>query len=142
VLDSFKELAQTGHVEFLDETHYHSLAGLWEDQSELKEQVAEHRRAIDRHLGQRPTVFRNTELVYDNRIAHTVEGLGYRAILTEGADHVLGGRSPNHLYRPNRSDSRLKVLLKNYRLSDDVAFRFSSHQWSQLTGSPRRRGRR
>ncbi|MFO1535416.1 MAG: glycoside hydrolase family 57 protein [Thermoplasmatota archaeon] len=132
VLDSFRDLARTGHVEFLDETHYHSLAGLWDDQGEMQEQVAEHRRAIERHFGQRPTVFRNTELVYDNRIANTVEQLGYRAILTEGADHILGGRSPNHLYRPARDGSRLKVLLKNYKLSDDVAFRFSSHSWAQF----------
>ncbi|MES2153982.1 MAG: glycoside hydrolase family 57 protein [bacterium] len=132
VLDSFRDLARTGHVEFLDETHYHSLAGLWGDQQEMKEQVAEHRRAIERHFGQRPTSFRNTELIYDNRIADTVESLGYTAMLTEGADHILGARSPNHVYRPARPGSNLRVLLKNYRLSDDVAFRFSSHGWADF----------
>ncbi len=132
VLDSFRDLARTGHVEFLDETHYHSLAGLWEDQKELGEQVAQHRKAIDRHFGQRPTTFRNTELIYDDRIAHTVASLGYKAILTEGADRILGGRSPNHLYRPAQPESPLRILLKNYRLSDDVAFRFSAHDWTEF----------
>jgi alpha-amylase len=132
VLDSFRELARTGHVEILDETHYHSLAGLWGDQAEVQAQVAEHRRAVQRHFGQSPTTFRNTELVYDDRIAQTVDALGYKAILTEGADRILGGRSPNHLYRPAHPGSGLRVLLKNYRLSDDVAFRFSSHAWSQF----------
>lgn len=132
VLDSFKDLVRTGHVEILDETHYHSLAGLWGDQEEVKAQVGEHRRAVQRHFGQAPTTFRNTELIYDDRIAHTVEAMGYQAILTEGADRVLGGRSPNHLYRPAHDGSRLRVLLKNYRLSDDVAFRFSSHTWAQF----------
>ena len=132
VLDSFRDLAKTGHVEFLDETHYHSLAGLWGDQGELAEQVAQHRHAIGRHFGQTPTTFRNTELIYDDRIAETVESLGYNAILTEGADRILGDRSPNQLYRPSRAGSALKVLLKNYRLSDDVAFRFSAHSWSEF----------
>lgn len=132
VLDSFRDLAKTGNVEFLDETHHHSLAGLWEDQGEFGEQVAQHRKAIERHFGQRPTTFRNTELIYDDRIAATVASLGYKAILTEGADRILGSRSPNHLYRPARSKSDLRVLLKNYRLSDDVAFRFSSHAWTEF----------
>ncbi|HUR63515.1 MAG TPA: glycoside hydrolase family 57 protein [Candidatus Thermoplasmatota archaeon] len=131
VLDSFRELARTGHVEFLDETHYHSLAGLWGDQAEVRAQVAEHRAAIQRHFGQTPTTFRNTELIYDDRIAQTVAGLGYKAILTEGADRILGGRSPNHLYRP-AGGGDLRILLKNYKLSDDVAFRFSSHSWVQF----------
>lgn len=132
VLDSFRDLADTGHVEFLDETHYHSLAGLVPDQAELAAQVAEHRRAIERHFGQRPTTFRNTELIYDNRIASTVESLGYKAMLTEGADRILAGRSPNQLYRPARPGSALKLLLKNYKLSDDVAFRFSTHSWAEF----------
>ena len=132
VLDSFGDLAKTGSVEFLDETHHHSLAGLWENQDEVREQVAQHRLAIQRHFGQTPTTFRNTELIYDDRIAATVESLGYKAILTEGADRILAGRSPNQVYRPANPGSDLRVLLKNYRLSDDVAFRFSTHTWPEF----------
>lgn len=130
VLDSFRELARTGQVEFLDETYYHSLAGLWDDPAEYKDQIAQHQDATKRLLGQRPVVFRNTELIYDNRIASAVESLGYKAILTEGTEKILGQRSPNHVYRPSRQGSALQVLLKNYRLSDDIAFRFSTPQWS------------
>ena len=132
VMDSFRDLADTGCVEFLDETYYHSLAGLWEDQTELKEQIAEHRELMQKELGVTPTFYRNTELIYDNRIAKTIEALGYDGIMTEGTERVLGARSPNHVYRPARAGSKLKVLLKNYRLSDDVAFRFSSGpQWPE-----------
>jgi alpha-amylase len=108
------------------------LASLWADPQEFQAQVAEHRAAIQRHLGQTPTTFRNTELIYDDRIGRAVDGLGYKAILTEGADRILGGRSPNHVYRPAHPGSDLRILLKNYRLSDDVAFRFSTHAWSQF----------
>lgn len=129
VVDSFKALARTGHVEFLDETYYHSLAGLWPDQGEYKHQIKEHRRLMKEVLGVEPTTFRNTELIYDNRIASTVEELGYDAIMTEGTEKILGERSANHVYRPARAGSSLKVLLKNYRMSDDVAFRFSDRSW-------------
>jgi alpha-amylase len=132
VLESFRELAATGHVEFLAETHPHSLAGLWEDPTEHRAQVELHRKAVKRHLKVEPTTFRNTELIYDDRIARTAESLGFKAILTEGTERILGDRSPNHVYRPAHPGARLKVLLKNYRLSDDVAFRFSSHQWSEF----------
>jgi len=132
VVESFVSLARTGHVEFLEETYYHSLAGLWDDQSEFRTQVEEHRETIRRLFGKQPVVFRNTELIFDNRIASTVEGLGYQAILTEGTERILGHRSPNHVYRPARAGSKLKVLLKNYRLSDDVAFRFSTPSWSEF----------
>lgn len=126
VMDSFRALADTGCVEFLDETYYHSLAGLWEDQSELKEQIAAHRDLMQKELGVEPTFYRNTELIYDNRIAKTIESLGYLGIATEGIERVLGWRSPNFVYRPAHGNGKLDVLLKNYRLSDDVAFRFSS----------------
>jgi alpha-amylase len=132
VLDSFKELAKTGHVEFLDETYYHSLAGLWDDPTEFQEQVREHRDLIQRHFGQKPTTFRNTELIYDDRIARVVAGMGYESILTEGTEKILGERSPNLLYRPADPAVDLKVLLKNYRLSDDVAFRFSTPSWPEF----------
>ena len=131
VLASFKELAETGHVEFLAETHYHSLAGLWDDPAEHRAQIAQHAATVKRLLGVTPTVFRNTELIYDDRIARTVDSLGYRAILTEGSERILGERSPNQVYRPSHDGANLKVLLKNYRLSDDVAFRFSTPGWSE-----------
>ena len=131
VLESFRELVATGHVEILDETYYHSLAGLWEDQTEYRAQIDEHRAAVKRLFGVTPTVFRNTELIYDDRIAATAESQGYKAIITEGTERILGDRSPNHIYRPARPDSKLRVLLKNYRLSDDIAFRFSTPGWSE-----------
>lgn len=130
VLDSFKDLARTGRVEFLAETYYHSLSFLY-SKEEFKRQVNQHRLKRKKLFGQWPKTFRNTELIYNNDIAKAVEALGFGAILAEGADHVLGWRSPNFLYRPDRT-RRLKLLLKNYRLSDDVAFRFSSRDWSEF----------
>ncbi|PSG96097.1 alpha-amylase [Thermoplasmatales archaeon SW_10_69_26] len=131
VLASFRELARTGNVEFLAETYYHSLAGLWDEGTEFEAQVRRHGEAIEREFGHEPTVFRNTELIYDDRIADQVDGLGYEAILTEGSDRLLGWRSPNHLYEPQSEGNDLSVLLKNYQLSDDVAFRFSTPGWSE-----------
>ncbi len=131
VMESFKALARTGRVEFLDETYYHSLSGLWEDQTEYIAQIREHRDLMKREFGAVPTTFRNTELIYDNRIASTIENLGYNAIMTEGTEKILDWRSPNHLYKPARDGASMKVLLKNYRLSDDIAFRFSNAGWSE-----------
>jgi len=131
VLESFRALADTGHVEFLDETYYHSLAGLWSDQTEYVEQIAEHRDLMQKEFGVKPTSFRNTELIYDNRIAATIEKLGYKAIVTEGTEKILDWRSPTFVYKPARGGSNLKVLLKQYRLSDDVAFRFSNQGWPE-----------
>jgi alpha-amylase len=131
VLDSFRELADTGNVEFLGETFYHSLAGLWEDHEEYRAQIEAHRGLMKHEFDVQPTVFRNTELIYDNRIARTIEDVGYKAIMTEGTEKILGWRSPNRLYRPARDGASLKVLLKNYRLSDDVAFRFANASWSE-----------
>jgi alpha-amylase len=130
VIDSFRELARTGRVEFLAETYYHSLAALWQDSTEFEYQVRKHGQAMRRLLGVTPRVFRNTELIYDDRIARLVERLGYEAILTEGTERVLGSRSPNVAYQPDPG-SRLKILLKNYRLSDDIAFRFSARDWPE-----------
>ncbi|HUR69686.1 MAG TPA: glycoside hydrolase family 57 protein [Candidatus Thermoplasmatota archaeon] len=126
VMDLFRDLADTGRAEFLDETYYHSLAGLWEDQTELKTQIQLHRDLMEKELGVTPTFYRNTELIYDDRIARTIESLGYQGIATEGTEKILGWRSPNFVYKPAHGDSKLKVLLKNYRLSDDIAFRFST----------------
>jgi alpha-amylase len=127
VIPLFKQLADTGHVEFLGETFYHSLSFL-HDKQEFAEQVAMHKKKIKKLFGVTPTVFRNTELIYNNELARTVEEMGYKAILAEGADHILGWRSPNFVYQP-KGCKKLKLLLKNYRLSDDVAFRFSQKSW-------------
>jgi len=129
VLASFKELAATGCVEFLAETYYHSLSFLYSRQ-EFVAQVQKHIRTIERLFGQRPRVFRNTELIYSNELPGAVEQIGgFDAVLTEGADYILGYRSPNYIYQP--PNSRMKVLLKNYKLSDDIAFRFSNRHWNQ-----------
>ena len=130
VLASFQRLAETGCVEFLAETYYHSLSFLF-SHDEFIEQVQAHRRLMQELFGQTPRVFRNTELIYNNALAETVERIGgFDAILSEGADHVLGYRSPNYVYRPPNTPT-LKLLLKNYRLSDDIAFRFSNKHWSE-----------
>lgn len=125
VIDSFRALADTGCVEFLSETYYHSLASL-SNPLEFKQQVEKHRDAIERYFGQTPLSFRNTELIYSNRIGEMVSKLGYRTMLTEGARHIMGWRSPNYVYT-SQNASRLKLLLRNYNLSDDIAFRFSGN---------------
>ncbi|HZX44093.1 MAG TPA: glycoside hydrolase family 57 protein, partial [Candidatus Nanoarchaeia archaeon] len=129
VLSSFQELSDTGRVEILDETYHHSLAFLY-SKEEFKEQVKMHNHKIKKLFGQSPSVFRNTELIYNNELANFVEGMGYKGILCEGADHILGWRSPNFLYRPLGA-KHIKLLLKNYRLSDDIAFRFSDKGWKE-----------
>jgi len=128
VVDSFVELNKTGCVEFLDETYYHSLSFLY-SREEFRSQVEAHRKLIKELFGQDPRVFRNTELIYNNDLAHFISHMGYDGILAEGADHILGFRSPNFVYRPPHA--KIKLLLKNYRLSDDIAFRFSNRAWEQ-----------
>ena len=129
VIDAFRQLNDTGCVEFLNETYYHSLSFLY-SREEFREQVEMHRELVKQTFGKEPRVFRNTELIYNNDLAHFVSHMGYDAVLAEGADQILGHRSPNHVYRPPHAP-RLKLLLKNYRLSDDIAFRFSSRTWEQ-----------
>jgi alpha-amylase len=129
VIDSFKALAKTGCVEFLNETYHHSLSFLYSI-DEFKEQVELHKKKIKKLFGYTPNVFRNTELVFNNHLAHTIEKMGYKGVIAEGADHVLGWRSPNFLYQP-KTTSSIKLLLKNYRLSDDIAFRFSEKSWKE-----------
>jgi alpha-amylase len=130
VISTFDALTETGCVEFLAETYYHSLSFLY-SRDEFVEQVKEHIETIDHLFNQRPRVFRNTELIYNNDLAELVESMGcFDAILTEGADHILGSRSPDFIYRPKGCD-KLKLLLKNYSLSDDIAFRFSNRAWSE-----------
>lgn len=125
VLDSFRELAKTGCVEFLNETYYHSLAAL-ANPTEFKHQVEQHKAAIQSNFGVTPTTFRNTELIYSNAIGKLVADLGYHTILTEGARHIMGWRSPNYVYSCEGA-SKLKVLMRNYNLSDDIAFRFQGN---------------
>jgi alpha-amylase len=128
VIESFKKLVKTGNVEILDETYHHSLAFLY-SKEEFKEQVMMHNKKIKSLFKFTPKVFRNTELIYSNEIAKYVEEMGYKGILAEGVDHVLQWRSPNFVYRPK--GSKISLLLKNYRLSDDVAFRFSEKTWKE-----------
>ena len=125
----FKAVVDTGQVEVLGETYYHSLAFFY-SQAEFERQVAKHRELIRRLFGVWPRTFRNTELSYRNDLAHWAEQAGYVGILAEGWDPILGWRSPNYVYRPVGA-KRIGLLLKNYRLSDDVAFRFSSKEWSE-----------
>jgi alpha-amylase len=127
VIESFQQLSSTGCVEFLDETYYHSLSFLY-SREEFRAQVEQHRKKIKELFGQEPRVFRNTELIYNNDLAHFVSHMGYDGVITEGADHILGYRNANSVYRPPHAP-RLKLLLKNYRLSDDIAFRFSNRGW-------------
>ena len=129
IIDSFRALADTGCAELISETYAHSLAALF-DPDEFRAQVKMHDDLLMKHFGVTPHVFRNTELIYRNDIAQMVEDMGYDAILTEGADHILGWRSPNFMYSP-QSCNRLKLMLKNYRLSDDIAFRFSNRGWEE-----------
>ena len=128
VIESFRRLAQTGDVEFLSETYYHSLASL-ASETEFKHQVLKHKDAIEHYFGVTPKAFRNTELIYSDAIGQMVSEMGFKAMLTEGAKHVLGWKSPNFLYSCANAPA-LKLLLKNSSLSDDIAFRFSDRGWS------------
>lgn len=127
VLDSFKELAATGCVEFLSETYYHSLSYLY-SREEFRDQVEMHGKMMWKLFRAKPKVFRNTELIFNNELANFVEKMGYKGILAEGADHILGWQSPNFVYKP-KTTKKMRLLLKNYRLSDDIAFRFSNRGW-------------
>jgi len=134
VLTSFKDLADTGHVEFLSETYAHSLVSL-KNKELFKKQIQEHDALIEKYFGQKPVVFRNTELIYSDEIGEVIADLGFKAILTEGARHILGWKSPNLLY-VNANNPRLKLLMRNYKLSDDIAFRFSNQDWNEYPLTP------
>ena len=129
VLDSFRALAETGCVEFLAETYSHSLAAL-SSKEDFVEQVKLHSKMIKDEFGKKPVAFRNTELIYSDQIGEMVAGLGFKTILAEGAKHVMGWKSPDYIYT-NAIDNSLRVLLRNYKLSDDIAFRFSNQGWDQ-----------
>ncbi|WP_373521300.1 glycoside hydrolase family 57 protein [Aquiflexum sp.] len=129
VLESFKKLVATGHVELLNETDSHALCSL-KSKTEFQRMVNNHRAKIKKHFnGYEPKVFRNTELIYSDKIGGMVAEMGFEGMLTEGAKHILGWKSPNFLYE-NSIDPNLKILLKNFQLSDDIAFRFSNKTWS------------
>ncbi len=134
VIESFRKLAATGSVEFLGETYYHSLASI-ANEGEFKHQVEKHSKMIQDYFGVKPTAFRNTELLYSDAIGKQVYDLGFKVMLAEGARHILGWKSPDYVYS-NPLQPKLKLLLRNYSLSDDIAFRFSNKGWSNwpLTG--------
>lgn len=131
VLESFQKLVATGQVELLNETYTHSLAAL-KSKEEFHDLVKKHQDRIKELFnGYTPKVFRNTELIYSDQIGAMVAELGYEAVLTEGAKHILGWKSPNYVYS-NAIEPKLKVLLKNFLLSDDIAFRFSNKTWADF----------
>lgn len=129
VIDSFKRLVQTGRVEIVSETYYHSLAFFY-SREEFVRQVEAHKQKIRDLFGVETQVFRNTELAYNDELAKWADDYGFKGILAEGWDPILEWRSPNHVYRP-AGTSNIALLMKNYRLSDDVAFRFSNRDWAQ-----------
>ncbi len=129
VLESFKRLVETGKVEILGETYHHSLAFFY-SQVEFEREVNLHREKIFQTFGVVPSVFRNTELAYNNELAAWAERRGYKGILAEGWDPILEWRSPNHVYTAAGTEN-LALLLKNYRLSDDLAFRFGNQSWAE-----------
>ncbi len=129
IIESFQKLVSTGKVEILSETYYHSLSFFY-SRREFEKQVELHKGLIERVFGVTPKIFRNTELAYNNDLAHWADGK-YDAILAEGWDKFLGWRSPNFVYKPVGT-KKIKLLLKNYRLSDDIAFRFSQRSWPEF----------
>ncbi|MFO0895615.1 MAG: glycoside hydrolase family 57 protein [Phycisphaerales bacterium] len=136
VVELFRQLAATGACEFLGETSHHSLSFLF-SRAEFDEQVRLHEECMQSVLGVTPKVFRNTELIFNNELAGHIAWLGrHKAVVCEGVDRLLGYRSPNYVYVPPPSaipqgHPPVTLLLKNYRLSDDVAFRFSDRGWKE-----------
>ena len=134
VIESFKALAATGHVEFLAETYSHSLV-CFKNKEAFARQVETHSAKIEELFGQKPKVFRNTELIYSDEIGADVANMGFKGMLTEGAKHVLGWKSPNYMYC-NAINPRLKVMMRNYKLSDDISFNFGNSDWSEYPLTP------
>lgn len=129
VINGLRQLAETGNVEFIAETYAHSLSSIY-DPVDFKDQVEKHADKIEMLFGYKPTVFRNTELIYSDEIGKAVYDMGYDKVITDGAKHVLGWKSPNFVYR-SAVEPKLKLLLKNSKLSDDIMFRFSNYSWSE-----------
>jgi alpha-amylase len=128
-LQSFKDLIATGRVEVLGETYHHSLAFFY-SRFEFEKQVRMHKDKLKELFGVTPSVFRNTELAYNNDLAYWADQAGYKGIIAEGWDPILTWRSPNFVYRPAYTE-KIRLLLKNYHMSDDVAFRFSDKNWRE-----------
>lgn len=128
-LRSFQDLIATGRVEIVAETYHHSLAFFY-SLAEFEMQVQMHRNKVQQLFGRSPQVFRNTELSYNNDLAYWADKAGYKGILAEGWDPVLGWRSPNFIYRPTYTNN-IRLLMKNYKLSDDIAFRFGDQNWGE-----------
>ena len=129
LIEKLQKLTRTGRVEIVAETYYHSLAFFF-DRSEFEAQVRKHQETIQELFGLQTQVYRNTELSYNNSLAQWAEGFGFKGVLAEGWDKVLEGRSPNFVYRPEGCQ-KIKLLTKNYHLSDDIAFRFSDKTWKE-----------
>ena len=129
LIGQIRRMVSRGQVEIIGETYYHSLAFFY-NQEEFDEQVRAHAAKINELFGVTPQVFRNTELAYNDKLARWAEAQGYKGILAEGWDKILGWRSPNQVYRPAGCE-KIRLLLKNYRLSDDIAFRFSNREWKE-----------
>lgn len=130
LLESFHQLASTRCVEFLNQTYYHSISSLYPEKEEFIAQAKLHKQTVKDLLGYTPTIFENTELLYNNTIAKTVESMGYRGIYTEGVEKILGEKSSNFIYSP-KGAKKIRVLLRNYKLTDDVGFRFSARWWPE-----------
>ena len=149
LIESFQKLVKTRRVELLSETYYHSLSWIYSKQ-EFAEQIMLHRKKIYKLFKKRPQIFRNTELIYNNELANFIRKLGFNGILAEGWDHYLKFKSPNFLYEApkfdlhpedekiikkykikDRANRHIALLLKNYKLSDDIAFRFSDKNWKE-----------
>lgn len=128
-LELFRQVIDTGRAEVLGETYYHTLAFFYSP-SEFEHQVGKHREAVRKHFGVWPRVFRNTELSYRNDLGEWADRAGYAGVIAEGWDPILGWRSPNYVYKP-KGAKQARLLLKHYRLSDDIAFRFSSKDWPE-----------
>lgn len=129
LIDALKDLAKTGCVEFLSESYAHSLASL-SDIEEFRTQVKEHDDKIYALFGQKPKVFRNTELIFSDEIAAMIASMGFKGVITEGAKHILGWKSPNYLYS-SIAAPKLKMLLRNDKFTDDIARRFSDFSWNE-----------
>ena len=127
VIDSFKELANTGSVEFLGETYAHSLSSIY-DTNEFESQIKAHADKIESLFGQRPTAFRNSELIYSDEIGEIISKAGFKVMLIDEAKHILGWKSPNFVYNHSYI-SKFKLLIRNQKLSDDIGFRFSHNNW-------------
>ena len=130
LLQSFKDLSKTGCIEFLSQTYYHSLASLYDEKEEFISQIKKHQQIIQKLFNYNPTIFENTELIYNNEIAQTIANMGYKGIYAEGVERHLQKKSPNYLYKLKGSDD-FTILLRNYRLTDDIGFRFSSKTWKE-----------